>query len=40
MLDPLHHYEGVPVLDLPADLPAPERQHSMCFKGPQAHACG
>src|SRR5947207_7551378 len=32
MLDPLHHYEGVPVLDLPA----PERQHSMCFKGRQA----
>src|SRR6266567_3982813 len=30
MLDPLHHYEGVPVLDLPA------RQHSMCFKGRQA----
>jgi hypothetical protein len=24
------------VLDLPADPPAPERQHSMCFKGPQA----
>jgi hypothetical protein len=27
MPDPLHHYEGVPVLDLPADPAARERQH-------------
>jgi hypothetical protein len=25
MPDPFRHYEGVPVLDLPADPPAPER---------------
>ena len=26
MPDPFRHYEGVPVLDLPADPPAPEIQ--------------
>src|ERR1700754_4632583 len=32
MPDPFRHYEGVPVLDLPADPPSPECQLSTCFK--------
>ena len=33
MPDPFRHYEGVPVLDLPADPPSPETRRSKCFNG-------
>jgi hypothetical protein len=36
MPDPFRHYEGVPMLDLPADPPVPEMPAIECFKAPLA----